>query len=84
MFSGTLKATVTRNANPYATKPAHTHPRYGVPRDCQAATPLSANAPMKLRKNTGFWMTSLMLRITSTNSRSSLRANAGMIAQAKM
>ncbi|MFF1306607.1 hypothetical protein [Streptomyces sp. NPDC058307] len=61
-----LKATVTRKARADSARAAHTHPRRPVPRACQAATAGSSGARRKPRKNTGFWMTSLMSRITST------------------
>ncbi|MFG2782318.1 hypothetical protein ACGFY7_31295 [Streptomyces prunicolor] len=57
-----------------------------VTRNASAYAPnpaASTNAPLKPRKNTGFWITSLMFRMTSTNTWSSLRANVGMIAHAK-
>lgn len=57
--------------------------RSGERRCCQAAAAVRNSAPRKPVKKTGFSMTSLMFRITSTKVRSSLRPSAGMTAHEK-
>lgn len=65
-LSGTFAAEVTtRTARP-RTSAASVQGRARPARCCRAATAVRAGAPKNGVKNTGFWITSLTFRITST------------------